>query len=79
MITGEMKHHVQKDGDHYVHVIPDGGRFNIYNQIDGYPMVFLMAIPVHQTWGDEERFYTVQDAFELGWLNFDEGLFEEEE
>jgi hypothetical protein len=79
MITGKMEHYASRDGDRTVHVIPEDGVFNVYYQQGDSPMLFAFGWPIYQKC--DKRYYTWEEAIEMGWDNFDEypELFEEEE
>ena len=78
MIHGKMTHWVCKDGERYIHIIPDGGIFNVYYQKEGYPMMFAFGLPNYQP--AEDKVYDVKDVLEIAWNNFDdyEDMFDEE-
>lgn len=74
MINGKMTHYVSKDGERYVHIIPDGGIFDVYYQKDGYPMMYAFGLPNYQP--SEDKFYDVEDVAKIAWTNFED--YEEE-
>lgn len=78
MLKGKMSHWVSKDGCRYVHIIPDGGVFNIYYQKEGYPMFYAFGLPNYQLC--DGSVYDLDDALEIGWNNFSdyEYLFDED-
>ena len=64
-----MLHYVERDGDREVHIIPDGGIFNVYF-VKGrdYPLSYRFGLPNYQP--SENKYYDIDDAFRIAWDNF---------
>lgn len=73
MSKGKMEHYYERVGKRSVHVIPWDGVFETYFQIDGYPMMYAFGTPQERPDGN---YNDLQDAFIVGWDNFD--LYEED-
>lgn len=70
MMRGNMLHYVERDGEREVHIIPDGGVFDVYYVKEDSCLMYAFGLPNYQPC--EDKYYTLEDAFEIAWTNFPE-------
>lgn len=80
MIRGNVLHYVERDGEREVHIIPDGGVFDVYF-VKGKNccLSYMFGLPKHQPC--ENTDYDLEDAFRIAWANFSryEEMIDDEE
>lgn len=76
MMRGKVLHYVERDGDREVHIIPDGGVFDVYyTKGRNCALSYMFGLPHYQP--SENRWYDLDDIFKIAWDNF--SIYEEME
>ena len=74
MMRGTVLHYVERDGDREVHIIPDGGVFDVYFvKGKNCSLSYMFGLPNYQP--REDKYYDIDDVFQIAWGNFN--LYEE--
>lgn len=69
MIRGNVLHYVERDGDREVHIIPDGGVYDVYFvKGENCSLTYMFGLPKYQPC--ENKHYDLEDAFRIAWSNF---------
>ena len=74
MFRGKViNHYVERYGDREVHIILNGGVYDVYFVKGDSSMSYMYGFPIYQS--KEDKYYDLDDAFRIAWDNF--SIYEE--